>query len=359
MEFKKQIYILTNTLLKGGAEKQCLLLAKALNKSFNVKIIILSGGLIDPNYATEIEKNQIQTIKLKGNIILNIFELFIIFRKNKSRFFVFSYLFKGNFLNSLCAIFFKNHIGIGGFRSSNIQALKLRTQRIFHNHFLNYTVCNSYKGRDYLKINKFNQNKIIVIPNTIELDDIPSKIFKKNNNEIKIISVGRLEKVKDYPTALKVISNLIILSELNDYTIKYIIVGYGSEKKSLMNEIEELGLKNNVSILDNVNPFDYLKEADIYLTTSIVEGLSNSILEALAFKLPIVATNVGDNEMLISHDVNGFLSKVGDHQSLILHLKKLILNKEIREMYGRQSFSLLNKNYNQEVFKMQYLNLIK
>ena len=54
MKSKPQIYILTNTLLKGGAEKQCLLLAKALNKECNVKVVILSGDLIDSSFVKEI-----------------------------------------------------------------------------------------------------------------------------------------------------------------------------------------------------------------------------------------------------------------------------------------------------------------
>lgn len=50
-----------------------------------------------------------------------------------------------------------------------------------------------------------------------------------------------------------------------------------------------------------------LDKADIYLSTSLFEGTSNSIMEAMNADLPIVATNVGDNGLLVKNEINGFL----------------------------------------------------
>lgn len=359
MKSNSIVYIISNSLLKGGAEKQCVLLAKALNDECNIKIIVLSGNMIDSSYEEEIKKNKIQIIKLKGIFLNNLYELYKLFRKTKSKIFVFSYLFKGNFLNSFFSMIFVNYEGIGGFRSSNMSGIKLFLQRIFHNRFLKYTICNSYKGRDFLKSKKFKYNKLLVIPNTIDLDIIPIKKNKKNTKEIQIISVGRLEKVKDYNTALRAFHKLIHIPELNSYKIKYNIVGYGAEEKKILKKLHDLELQNKVDILINVNPFDYLKKADIYLSTSLVEGLSNALLEALAFKLPIVATDVGDNKELIIHGKNGFLSEKEDFSNLCEGLRYLVLNEQIREKFGRESFSLLGERFTQKIFKKKYMNLIE
>ena len=72
------------------------------------------------------------------------------------------------------------------------------------------------------------------------------------------------------------------------------------KKKNIRNWVKENDLENIINIYlnpDNVQKF--ISTADIYFSTSIFEGTSNSIMEALNWSLPVVATNVGDNEYLI------------------------------------------------------------
>ena len=69
-------------------------------------------------------------------------------------------------------------------------------------------------------------------------------------------------------------------------------------------------LKLNTEVENLINPPnipDILNACDIYLSTSLYEGLSNSIMESMVAGLPVVATNVGDNQYLIKDDYNGFL----------------------------------------------------
>ena len=71
--FMKNICVFTNTLLKGGAEKQAILLAKALRSNHNVWLVVYYGELADQKYIDLIQENKLSTVYLKGNHINRIF----------------------------------------------------------------------------------------------------------------------------------------------------------------------------------------------------------------------------------------------------------------------------------------------
>ena len=104
---------------------------------------------------------------------------------------------------------------------------------------------------------------------------------------------------------------------------------------------------------------EYLEKSHIYLSTSLYEGTSNSIMEAMNYSLPIVATDVGDNYKLVHHNQSGFLSNIGSHAKIAEYLYVLIKNKNLRNKFGQKGFEILVENHSSEKFLKQYLNLIK
>jgi glycosyltransferase involved in cell wall biosynthesis len=119
-------------------------------------------------------------------------------------------------------------------------------------------------------------------------------------------------------------------------------------------------LDDNILLLtDPSNIYEYYKEADIFLTTSIYEGTSNSIMEAMAFSLPIVATNVGDNSRLVNNNYNGYLTDTKDYKIIANKLYSLLLSHEKRIEYGKNSYKLIQKNYSLKTFKSNYISLIE
>lgn len=354
MNNTKNVFLLTNTLLKGGAEKQCIILSKLLKSDCNITVVILDKNKIDKNYETELVQNNINLIKLENNFFTTFLSLYRLLKKNENKV-VISYLAKGNVLNALCAICFPKSLNLGGFRSSNMERKKMIIQRFLHNHFLNYTICNSYEGEKFLIENNFKPQKIKVIPNTIA---IPEEVKQIKNEELVITTVGRFDYRKDYFTALLTIKELIEKKELESITFKYKIVGYGELEQEINDKILELNLEPYIEIYKNVNPLEVLKTTDIYLSTSIVEGMSNSIMEALSYKLPVVATDVGDNKKLINTRYNGFIEKVGDYESLGNRLTELLLHEETRLTYGANSLLMIKNNFSEEQFKNKYITLM-
>ena len=82
-------------------------------------------------------------------------------------------------------------------------------------------------------------------------------------------------------------------------------------------------------------------------------------MEALNWSLPVLATNVGDNNHLVIDGVNGFLHPVGDAKGLAMSLSKLLDSVELRNEMGLKSNENLRDNYSMEIFERRYLQVIE
>jgi len=117
-------------------------------------------------------------------------------------------------------------------------------------------------------------------------------------------------------------------------------------------------LENIVEIrLDPPNIGELLAGSDIYLSTSRFEGTSNSIMEAMNHSLPVVATDVGDNGVLIAEGETGYLCGIGDWMALSDRLKTLIAEHRTIAM-GAASRHRLETLFSGAKFAESYLKLI-
>jgi len=129
-------------------------------------------------------------------------------------------------------------------------------------------------------------------------------------NEVPIIlGVGRLTKVKDYPTLIQAFERIRA-----EHPAKLVILGEGEERYSLETLIQELGVGEDISLPGFVdNPFKYLARASVFVLSSRLEGLPNALIQALAIGTPVVSTDCasGPREILDSGRY-GILVPVGD-----------------------------------------------
>jgi glycosyltransferase involved in cell wall biosynthesis len=127
------------------------------------------------------------------------------------------------------------------------------------------------------------------------------------------VAVGRLSPEKDFATLMQAAP--IVIQSVSDFRLR--IVGDGSERPRLESLIRELRLENHVTLVgarDDV-PRE-LRRAGFYVASSLKEGISLTLLEAMAVGLPVVTTNVGGNPEVIEEGVTGRLVPSGDPQSL-------------------------------------------
>jgi glycosyltransferase involved in cell wall biosynthesis len=150
---------------------------------------------------------------------------------------------------------------------------------------------------------------------------------------VLLFTCANLLPIKDYPTALRAVGNVVAAG----LPLHYAIAGEGTERPKLEALIRELHLENHVHLLGRqmqTEPFYAL--SDIYLQSSLSEGLSNSIIEALFQGLPIIASITGGNPELAT-PTNGLLFACGDVPALTRHLTALVENVELRKQMGRES----------------------
>lgn len=186
-------------------------------------------------------------------------------------------------------------------------------------------------------------------PNVLKVKSRPAKEI------VKIITVGRFDEAKDYRTAI------LSIKELRKSCSNFLfqIVGYGKLEHQIRRWIDDNDLAGDIALLINPkNVSELLDESDVYLTTSAYEGTSNSIMEAMNASLPIVATNVGDNDRIIIDGVNGFLHKVGDYTRIAESVSILVKDHKLRCEFGSRGNEMLEKNYSFERFKESYIQLI-
>ena len=105
------------------------------------------------------------------------------------------------------------------------------------------------------------------------------------------------------------------------------------------------------------NVLSFLRRSDIYLSTSLYEGLPISIIEAMSIGLPIVASNVTGNCDAVIHGQSGYLYKLGEVDMAVNYLKKLLNSHELRLKFGKSSHTIQRNIFSLEKMINEYINL--
>lgn len=348
------ILILCKTLTKGGAEKQALILSKQLaDKGKEIILVNWSGDKIDKSNSDYIQNNAIRYKGLYGNIIMKLFNFQRVI-KNEKISLILAYLTLPNFVGAISKLFNRKIRTIGGIRTEKLPFYKFLSEKIVHNYFNDVTVFNNYSAKIKFTKRGFNPGKICVIHNAIHAPELEKSNGYKDG--INIITVARFVKPKDFPTALNSFKHLI--EKNKDEKFKYYIVGYGPMENEIRLLVRQLNLNKEVEILINPPDIqDILKTCDIYLSTSLFEGLSNSIMEAMVARLPVIATDVGDNGYLIKNAYNGFIVPCGDVNSIVEKLEYLAYNDKKRHEFGNNSYRIIKNEFSEEKLTKNYLKL--
>lgn len=351
-----RIVVFIPTLTSGGAEKQAMILTNILQTKYTTFLVVWDEKQIESKFKQYIDHNNIQLYSLKGSIFVRFFKLVLFLKENKINI-VFNYLASSNFLGAFAGKFAGVSYIIGGIRNAEISSIKLFIQKYIHNYILNFTVFNNFTGCKNLIEKGFASSKCVVIPNCFEHENEHS--LRPLNSPVIIVTLARFVPQKDYFTALKTIQYLIINYGFSQSDIKYRIIGYGTLEEQISNWIKELDLQDYVEVFINPNnAMDLLKESDIFFMTSLFEGTSNSIMEAMSFSLPVVATHAGDNSYLVEENINGFLSSIKDFKVLASNLSKLILDHGLRISLGKNGYQKLYREYSANTFRERYFGFI-
>lgn len=188
-------------------------------------------------------------------------------------------------------------------------------------------------------------SQITVIPNSVRWPmEAAEPVVPPPSREgrRRLLAVGRLHPHKGFDVLLRAFAQ--IKAYFPDWDL--VILGEGDERETLERQVEEGGLQGRVSMPGRVgNLADWYADSDLYVLSSRVEGLSNTLIEAMASGLPVVAFDceTGPRE-IIRQDIDGVLvSQVEDDEALAAHLADLMARPERRELLARRAIDVRDR----------------
>ena len=197
-----------------------------------------------------------------------------------------------------------------------------------------------------------DSSKVSVEGNGVDIDFV-NELAKKHvervkplypdNNGIKIAMLCRYEPVKRIPDFFKVIEKLTASGVM----VSAVVTGMGPLENELSNKLSNMIIKDNVCITGYCEyPHTVLDLADIVVLCSEKEGIPRVLMEAMALRKPVVATDVLGTQELVLDGQTGFLAPLGDVDKLAERVKELAESVELRRQLGNAGYERVVESYN-------------
>jgi glycosyltransferase involved in cell wall biosynthesis len=310
-QYKIKLLIFIPSIQCGGSEKYISMLCNNIDtQKFDVTLGILDNA--DPFY--NIINKAVEVVDLNSKTVRHSFFKIKQLVKKIQPDIVYT---TANHLNLYFAIFKKSIApkSIIVARESSVVSINSKRAKfpVFYNWLIkifykqiNFIICQSrYMQQDLIDNYNIKKEKTIVINNAVEENILPAAPWQKN----KFITVARLSEEKGIDRLIHSVANLTI-------PFTYYIIGDGGKKETLQNLINQLQLQNKVFLTGKKDsPFAGMEDAALFLMGSHYEGFPNTLLEAGALGIPVVAFNApgGISEIIVEGE-NGLLVKDGDEK---------------------------------------------
>ena len=326
----------------GGVEKRLTNIAHNQDENQWLFCAINKGGTAEKDIKKLNKKVVVFNLPYRIPNLFTIIKLVLFFRKEKPNV-VHTSGAEANFHGIIAAklasvpIIIAEEIGIP---TQSIVAKKIFSV-VFY--LTNYVIGNSVEAIDFLKTqNKVKDKKLIKIHNPLIFTVLP-EVKKIEDDFFRIISVSRLEKVKNIDSVLRVVARLTE----NKIKVHFSIIGDGAEMYHLQYLTKKLNIENHVTFLGfQENPYSFLSISDLYVLTSFSEGFSNSLAEAMYCEVPSISTDVGAASEIINHNVNGWIVNINDDDDLYEKIYSIIkMDKSVLKSVGQKGKSTIIENY--------------
>ncbi len=199
--------------------------------------------------------------------------------------------------------------------------------------------------------------EIQMIPNGVDTSTFRPANEPRQGPEVNILCVGRLIERKGQHHLLHAFANLRTQC---DHSISLTLVGTGDAETSLQRLATDLGVATAVNFTGFVSREDMpalYRQADIFVLPSENEGMSIALLEAMAFGLPVVITNVGGAAELVEEGVNGYITPWADVPALTKALATLVQANQARRTMGNEGRRIA-KQFTWSAVTREYLELL-
>lgn len=212
----------------------------------------------------------------------------------------------------------------------------------------------SEQTREKLLEAGFRNEQIRFVPNGIDTRQQPQPC--RDETDLVIGYCGRLREVKGVHVLLDAFAELS--RELSDRTLKLRIAGSGETRAALEQQAERLGISRQIQWLGMIeDTATFFHGLDIYVQPSFAEGLPNSVMEAMVEQRAVVASDIGGNSDLVTHEQTGLRFPVGDARALAQQLKRLAEQPDLRQTLAGNARQMMVARFGFERVVSQLLDL--
>jgi glycosyltransferase involved in cell wall biosynthesis len=176
------------------------------------------------------------------------------------------------------------------------------------------------------------------------------------NNHVILGTVARFDPIKNHTMMLKAFSKALIQQP----NCTLLIVGDGEERKNIEQCITDLKIDKNVILAGyEPKPAKHIALMDVFLLSSLSEGTSMTLLEAMSIGKPCIVTDAGGNPEIIINSENGFVTKNDDADEFAQAILTLLVNPEEMTKFGKNSKTIFNQLFSQNVMNDKFSTLYK
>jgi glycosyltransferase involved in cell wall biosynthesis len=183
--------------------------------------------------------------------------------------------------------------------------------------------------------------RVVVIYNGIDLVSSPNGASDREQvrremgigpDDLAVIQVARLDYLKDHATAIRTLERVVARRP----EARLVLVGEGAEREKIEAEIRQRLLTDHVRLLGlRTDVARLVSAADLFLLTSISEGIPLTVIEAMSAGLPVVSTGVGGVGEIVLDGQTGLLAPAGDDRLLAEHILGLAADPALRRRMGQ------------------------
>lgn len=372
----KNIAILVPTLSKGGAERVAANLSLALAEHHRVYLIVHDGREVTYPYAGELIDLNLPPANFRCGKILTLLKRIRAVRRIKKQYGIdisISHLPQSNYVN----VFSRRRERVITYVHS-MQGSRLREKVIsmLSDRMICVSECVRKQVTEQYGV---SPKKAMTIYNFCDLS--PSQPSEKVSSELVVATMGRLSQAKGQ---WHLIRSMKAVMEKVAMPVRLLIIGDGEKRQSLEKLAQDLGIAEQVTFAGfQREPWNLLQQADVYVSSSLWEGLPMALVEAGRCKLPIISTDcdAGCREILApdtpvdkktremelapwgilipvcSSGTESQLELTGEEEVMAEAITKLLTRDDLRKDYGEKA-RRRSEDFRAEKIMAQWENLI-
>ena len=193
------------------------------------------------------------------------------------------------------------------------------------------------------------ENDIQVVVSGIDFEQVAACAKKADPTlpagKRTILCIARLSKEKGLDVLVQACKRLVDSAT----EFQCVIVGDGVERQRLETLIRRTGLSEKVLLVgyqSQPQVFEWFNKADVMVLPSYSEGIPLSLMEAMAFRVPVVASDICGNPELIKSGENGFLMPAGDDGGFAERIKEILENEGLRDAFVKKGYETVYREFN-------------